>query len=62
MHATRIALLTLCAVLLIGNPVQAEEPAADDPCPAVQTMPHDPFVTVHPDCIDDTPAWIMQQI
>lgn len=63
MNATRIALLTLCAALLISGPAEAQdEPATEDPCPAVQTMLHDPYVTVHPDCIDDTAAWVVQQI
>lgn len=61
MHATRIVLVTLCAALLVGSPVQAEpEPASEDPCPVVQTMPREPFVTVHPDCID-APSGARQQ-
>lgn len=63
MNATRIVLLTLCVALLMGVPAQAEgEPAAADPCPAVQTMLHYPYVTVHPDCIDGLPAWTLQQL
>lgn len=47
--------LALAALLLASTPVAAESEAPDEesPCPAVQISSWAPYVSVHPECLDD---------
>ena len=63
MNATQLALLALTIALLVSAPVQADgNETEEDPCPAIQTMLHEPYVSIQPNCIGDTLNWTLRQV
>ena len=51
-----LLLIGLCVLLAVSVPAQAQDEAgpaqAEEDCPAVQVMPHDPYVLIVPECLD----------
>lgn len=54
----KLLAIGLGLLLAVGVPTQAQDEAQPDAedCPAVQVMPHEPYVLIVPECLDDTVA------